>query len=44
MGMISRNGPFIAIGFVRFTKCAVIDEACRHSDTSTSPGPFTSSG
>ena len=34
--------PFIIIGFVRFTRCTVIEFSCSHTATSIIPGPFTS--
>src|SRR5262249_23337974 len=40
-GINSRNGPFIIIGFVRFTRCTVIECFCRHAVTSRMPGPLT---
>ena len=42
--MNSRTGPFIIIGFVRFTRCAVIESFCAHSETSSIPLPSTVSG
>jgi hypothetical protein len=42
--MNSRTGPFIIIGFVRFTRCTVIDSFCRHTVTSNVPGPVTVTG
>src|SRR4051812_22263824 len=36
-GMSSRNGPFIIMGFVRFTRCTVMDVFCRQTVTSSVP-------
>ena len=43
-GRSSRTGPFIIIGFVRFTRCTVSDSLCRHTVTSSTPGPATLTG
>ena len=43
-GRSSRTGPFIIIGFVRFTRCTVMDSRCRHTVTSSTPGPVTLTG
>ena len=43
-GISSRNGPFIIIGFVRLTRWTVIDACCRQAVTSSTPGPWTSTG
>ena len=43
-GINSRSGPFIIIGFVRLTRCTVIDSFCRQTVTSNTPGPVTVTG
>ena len=44
MGINSRNGPFIIIGFVRLTRCTVIEAGWRQTVTSSTPGPVTRTG
>ena len=43
-GSSSRTGPFIIIGFVRFTRCTVSESFWRQTVTSRTPGPATVTG